>query len=279
MFPVYFIIGNILLVPLMAPVLILAFISAVLSFSPFINIAEIFVYPLNDLIGFMIDVTHFTEQLPNAVITNISITNFELLLFGMIFTSILLFNLEVRKSAIFILLSSLILLGISFTDARIRRLRFKAFVVYSQRGVGIFNQIGSDRNTLYLTDSMSTIQQGYICGGYWARHNARNPEVRIVDNTKPQVMSFTVGNKRILLLHRIDELPELIFKPEVDFIVLSGSPRVSIEQIVNSINHEQIIVSTDNKPWVIMRLKREALCKNILFYDVIKQGAWVCETE
>ena len=206
MFPTYFIIGNILLVPLMAPVLILAFISAILSFLPFTNIAEIFVYPLNDLIGFMTDVTHFTEQLPNAVITNISITNFELVLFGIMFISILLFNLEIRKSAIFILLTSLILLGVSFSYAKIRRLRFESFVVYSQRGTGIFNWIDNNRNIVYLTDSMSTIQQGYVCGGYWAKHNAKSPEVKIVDNAKPQVISFIVDDKRILLLYSIDKL-------------------------------------------------------------------------
>ncbi len=278
MFPTYFIIGNILLVPLMAPVLILAFISAALSFLPFTNIAEIFVYPLNDLIGFMIDVTHFTEQLPNAVITNISITDFELVLFGLIFISILLFNLEIRKSAIFILLTSFILLIVSFSYAKIRKLRFESFVVYSQRGIGIFNHIGSNINTLYLTDSMSTIQQGYVCGGYWAKHNAKSPEVKIVDNVKPQVISFTVDDKRILLLYRVDKLPELIFNPEVDFVVLSSSPRISIEQIVNLINPEKIIVSADNKPWVITRLKREAIRENVFFYDVIKQGAWICET-
>ena len=279
MFPVYFILGNVLLVPLMAPVLILAFISALLSFIPFVNFAEIFVCPINDLIAFMIDVTHFTEQLPGAVITNISITNMELVLFGMIFISILFFNSEMRKIAIFTTLTSLILLGVSFTFAKIERSSFEAFVVYSQRGNGIFNHISNRKNIVYLTDTLSTIQQGYVCGGYWAMHNATAPEIRIFDKTKPHVKSFSVYGRRILLLYGIDKLPELHFKPKVDFVVLAGSPRISIKQVVNAINPEQIIVSSDNKPWVTERFKKEALAHNTLLYNVIKQGAWVCETE
>jgi hypothetical protein len=125
---------------------------------------------------------------------------------------------------------------------------------------------------------LSTIQQRYVCGGYWARHTATTPEIRIIDKTKPLVMSFTIGGSRILILNSVDNLPELSFKPKIDFIVLSGSPGISVGEIVHSFNPEQLIISTDIKPWVVKRVKKEALEDNICFYNVIEQGAWVCET-
>ncbi len=279
MFPVYFIIGNVLLVPLMAPVLILAFISALLSFLPFTNFAEIFVYPINDLIGFMIDVTHFTEQLPGAVITNISITGMELVLFGMIFVSILFFNREMRKTAIFITLTSLILLGVSFIDAKIKRLSFEAFVVYSQRGEGIFNHISNSQNVVYLTDTLTAIQQGYICGGYWAKYNVKMPENRVLNKNNSKAIFFAVGDSRILLINGVFKLPESNYRPKVDYVVLSGISKISVQDIINTVDFKQIVFSSDNKPWIVKRLKIEAFRHNVNCFDVIKHGAWICDTE
>ncbi len=279
MFPVYFIIGNILLVPLMAPVLMLASVSAILSLMPFLNFAEIFVQPINDLIGFMIDVTHFTGELPGAVISNISISNIELVLFGMIFLSVLLFNYENRKIAIFMALISAVLLGVSFTGAKVKRLGDEALVIYSQRRLGFFNKLSNNENKVYLSDSLTAIKMGYICGGYWAKHNAMAPEIRVLDENSSNAILFKIDTLRVLLLYKINKLPSLKFKPKVDFVLLAGSPRISVYEIVNSVSFKEIVVSSDNKPWVTKRLSAEAKKQDVLLYDVIKQGAWVCETE
>ncbi len=279
MFPVYFIIGNILLVPLMAPVLILAFISAVLSFLPFLNFAEIFVYPINDLIGFMINVTHFTEQLPGAVIKYISITDLELVLFGLILVSIIFFNREKRKAAIYMTMISLILLIVSFSYSKINRLCHEAFVVYSQRGKGIYNFLNYYENIVYSTDTLTEIQLGYICGGYWAKHNAKIPVVNEIEKNKQRAVFFIVGDREVLLLNSVCKFPSANYRPKIDFVVLSVSPKLSVKKIISEVDFEQIVLSSDNKPWVIERFEKEAAQLDISCYDVIKQGAWICDIE
>ncbi len=67
-FPTYFIIANILILPVVAPLLILAFLLLALSFSPFLTAMISGV--INDIIYYMVSITKWINRLPSSYLEN-----------------------------------------------------------------------------------------------------------------------------------------------------------------------------------------------------------------
>ncbi|NPA37887.1 MAG: ComEC family competence protein, partial [Chlorobi bacterium] len=141
-FPVYFILGNILLVPLLTPVLLLTFIAVVLSFLPTGNsVSLMLLSPVNELTGFMLEVVNYIKSLPGAVINYISISEFQFILIGVLFVSLIMYTRKQVVNAYFTALVTAILLMSSFTYHKIKNYTKESFVVFYEKGKGLFNYL------------------------------------------------------------------------------------------------------------------------------------------
>ena len=149
-FPLFFIFSNVLLVPVLASVLVLAFIVALLFVFP-VSMAFIKVLsgPLNVLLGYMIGIADYTGSMPGAVIKYISFSGIELFVIALIFLSVAIFINEKWKPAVFIALISALLLMISFSVQRIAKYRNPDLIVFSKKNTGIFNVLSGNSNVVY----------------------------------------------------------------------------------------------------------------------------------
>ncbi len=275
-FPVYFIFSNVLLIPVLTPVLLLAFgVSLVTLFPVSITLVRILAGPLNELLGYMMGIVKFIGELSGANVRYVSFNGFELALFGLLFFSLVLYLNEVRKTAIFTFLVSLIFMVSSFTVDRIKKLRYSDFVVFYQNRIGVFNYLDNKMNKLLLTDTLSPVQTDYVCGGYWARHSAKEPNVRVLGKNNPGVFLFQVRNKKILLMHNVWQTGVNGIKPKVDYIVLSGRRYPDMDRLRNSIEFEKIILSTGLYRRSAGMLRKKAEEQGISCVDVFDYGAWL----
>ncbi len=278
-FPVYFILSNVLMVPVLTPVLLLAFaISLMAVFPVSISFISLPAAPLNVLLKYMTELAGFIGGLPGADIKYVNFTGIELFLFGMLFFSLILYFDEKRKAAIFISLISMIVMISSFTIDKLNRFGYSSFVVFSQWHTTILNRLDHEANRLFLSDSLTSLQTDYVCGGYWSKHGAGYPEITVFRKEKPQIELFTVGDKKILLLHNIYKLAGVPVKPEVNSLILSGQRCAGLNELKRSVSFDDLIISTglSSKMRYMIRGKAELL--NIPYFDVNIEGAWRCET-
>ena len=279
MFPVYFILGNVLLVPLLAPALILAFVLALISFLPVSGFSLLFAGPLRELIRFMIDVTRLTEKLPGAVIQHISLSPFQMFIIALLIVSIVIYNYELRKTAVFTIIVSLILMVSSLAVEKIKSIEYSGFVVFSQRSKGIFNEVGYRNNTLVLTDSLKPVELEYVCGGYWAEQGAKEPEITVLKGKQPVAMLFKVAGKTILLLHDITKMVVWENMPKVDFVVLSGDKCPYLSRLKGNLAFGGIVLSTGLSAGLHKIIAKKAEAFGIPCYDVSSEGAWMYSSD
>ncbi len=279
-FPVYFILGNVLMVPVLAPILLLAFVIAVFTVLPVgISFIKLFSGPLNSLLGYMMDIAGFVGDLPCATLRHLYLSSFELALLVLLVFVLILYRYENRKEAVFIFLISAILLMVSFSYDRFRRGKYSAFVVFSQRSTGVFNDLTFHKNKVFLTDSLNEFELEYICSGWWSKHGATEPDVVVFKDGMPEVKLLRVGKERIMVIHNVRKIFNAGVKPHVDHIVLSGKECPSFEQLKNGIIFESFILSSGLNSWSGRKIKYQARQAGLSYFDVSKQGAWVCSKE
>jgi competence protein ComEC len=280
MFPVYFIISNILLVPLLAPVLLLAFISAVSLLIPYAgNLSLLFTGPLNELTGFMLDVVRYTGELPGAVIKYISLSGYELLFMGGVFIALIMYVRGKVKKAYFVALISGILLMTSFIVNEFNYRNKESFIVYANNDTGIFNKVNSGLNILLLTDSLAGFEIDYICGGFWSTRNAEYPEIMVKDKSKPFTALFVAGNDMFVIMHNLKKIIPLNGDIAGKLnVVISGNCKILPEDFFNALKVKNVILASDVNYYYRKKIIKAAKTFKIDCYDVTKEGAFVYNT-
>jgi len=275
-FPVYFILSNVLMVPVLTPILILAFSLSLLSVLPVsISFVQVLSGPLNNLLGYMTGMAKFTGSLPGAVIRYISFSPGDLVLIGVIFFSLILYFNEKRKTAVFISFTAALLLITLFSVDRVVKYRNPDFVVFFEKNTGVFNEIYRNENNVYLTNKMNDLELDYVCGGYWAERCAEKPEIFVFKKDEPEILFFYAGNKRILLLHNVAKTANIKGKAEVDYLILSGKKYFDISKLRKSLDFKMVILSSGLRAGI--RKKTETKLKEIKvpYFDVSTEGAYV----
>ena len=276
-FPVFFIFSNVLMVPVLAPVLVLTLVVSLLSVFPVsMSFIKVLSGPLNDLLGYMNETADFIGSVPNAVIKYISFSGSELFLVVLIFLSVAIYINEKWKPAVFTALISVFLLMVSFTVQRVVKYLKPDLVVFSKKNTGICNVLSGDRNIVYLTEKVSGRQLDYVCGGYWSMRRAEVPDVKVLDKDGPEILYFSIREKKILLLHNVDKTAVLKGKIKLDVLILSGKRSVSVQELRKDFDIRMVVLSTGLKYRIRKNTETELKKIKIPYFDVNTCGAWVC---
>ena len=85
--------------------------------------------------------------------------------------------------------------------------------------------------------------------------------------------AIQIGNKKIIILHTgIDSSDNE--KLEADVIIISGSPRLKLTEILQTIKPEMIVADATNSRYKISQWQKEATALHLRFHAVAEQGAY-----
>ena len=86
---------------------------------------------------------------------------------------------------------------------------------------------------------------------------------------------YKTGNKKIIVWDKSFEIEVPLKKIEVDFLVISKNPKVSIVMLNKVFNCKQYITDASNPKWKIDQWRQECTALNLNFYSVSTQGAFI----
>ncbi|MCB2196813.1 MAG: ComEC family competence protein [Bacteroidetes bacterium] len=274
-FPAYFIVTNIIIIPLATLVIYGALILFIFSFSKMISsiiakLINFFLIALNSSINFI-------ENLPGS---NIS-------------------GLLVDKTEVFILLAFILTLSFFILSKRTQHLYltilfFIGFTLYN-----ITLQEVNSRKSMFIvhhTPKMSAIQlishsKAFFLHNHQVAEDDNNIRFNIlpvrehlhIDNQyvtekllwKP-INYFSLNNQRFV---QIKDIYFLQYKPvnklKTDYIILSENIKVSIPELLNYFEFERIIFDTSNSYYTINRWEKECTENKIEYINVINDGAYI----
>jgi len=240
-FPVYFIISNLLLIPIVAPILILAILSVMFHFSSFLS--NMLIGCLSDLLRFLNNSVEWIEGLPNSLWSHLYMDWYQvtLIYLGLIF--VLMFRESLLLKYIRYLVLVVLFLGFSFQINHWSKPN-QLLVVAPMRGKPVVNFIDQDRNEVYVNGDVSIRNIEYHLKGLWSFYNAPvNYEVISNDSVTDLPVIFDHwGACSVLFVRKDVEWPSNKLSQSINWIIFDHVPMQSVDELELIIDFDKIIV-------------------------------------
>ena len=244
--PLHFLIGNILIVPLMGIVIYSGVTSSIITY--FSSYFEKLIYGMNELIeGLTIEGANLS----------FSIDEIQLLLLYL-FLCILMIAYQ-RKSYIYLQLALLFLVGFQ---------TYRIYIVTQLLHEEVLFIFGTYQNTAILYKKGPSLQ-------YYSNDSIPKQQLDEISryyHTKsikhyPLALAYQINTYKFILIN------EAIYpKTNTNLVLISQNPKLHFERLIDSINPKLIVVDKQTAPWNVKRWKTTAEAKKIPLIDLRKVG-------
>lgn len=290
----YFILTNILVIPVVTIIVYLAMGLAVFSFIPavsgFIGIV------MSKMLSLLNTMVFWIESLPGAVSENLYITRPQmyLLFLCILFVSVMYF--AAKRKMVYPALTTLILF---FTLGIIRDFQTQEnekFVVYNLRGNTGINCITADEHVLFTDFQSSDLDKTKKrLSNYWLEEGVELEKYVDLNKTGKQFMFsniMTISNQRVFLkdlfigfsdmravVLRDDRFNNKKLKVPIklDYVIYTHEANIPPEKLSNLFDFELVIIDSSLPYYQRENLLTSLKDLGIPYHDVVEQGAFLKE--
>lgn len=282
-FPNYFLISNLIVIPLGTVILYNGILALILSFVPFLN--EFLIFTLKWSIKILNESVYWVEQLPYSLSTGISITIFETWLIYIIILSFLFFTDWKKLWLLKLSMYTCILLFTVFSFEKWKQNQQSEFIVYHIKNESALAMMEGRRNVFVSSVQLKQDENKMLFHVYhhWDESG--------ISNTKYLTNTSSDYNKEILKYKNYLATKDLriakvdsAFKPflpnvrlKIDVLIISGNPKIRLEQIRKMYDFEYLVIDSSNKNYRIKKWKEEKT-KNEKIFVVSENGAFILNT-
>lgn len=268
-FPNYFLITNLVAIPLSSLVIYLAMLLLAVSFVPYVSVAVAFLLKWSLwLLNFLIV---SIQNLPFSL-SEITFDFKQMLLVILVIAFFSIYFYTKKFAALFLGLLSILTVGLISLHTKYKTLNSKLLIVYSGQKNGHINFLNQDNN--YVISSDSTELQK-IASSFWRINYIQKPQ--ILNNNSWFLDGFTFfGNKRILIL--TDEIlknKSIQKSIKVDYLIIGNKLKPKMDQLLENVNPTKIIVDKTISEWYTESIRKACIQHDIAFYSVAENGAYI----
>ena len=292
-FPNYFLLTNLFIAPLSSLIIYTGIIA--LGFGAVTLVSVIMTSALGGLVSGLNFIIRFVESLPFSITSGVYLTMPELLIFYTLIILACIFLIKKKQVLVFPILICIIILQFSFLYYKLDRLEMNRITVYNLKGLSGIELSGNGRADFFYD---SHVIKGFsqkldyatalITPGWEARKierkrlywlgsssvkNARDP-THVRWKKWNHFMQFE--SKRIAIVNEkfSPDTNAVIF---LDFIIISGNPKISIRELRKFFPQGEIVIDASNHPYNVTKWLKEAAMFRISCHAVTRDGAFVRE--
>ena len=273
-FPTLFLITNVLLVPLSSLILFIEIFLVAFSWIP---IAALFIGKLTwALIWLMNKIILWFNNLPYSVWDRIPATAVTTILLYAFVMAIGYWLLNKNKTAFKFSMAALLSFVVLTGYSKIKSFEQQKLIVYNvpqHRAIDIVK----GNNFKFIGDSV------LLTDGMLQNFHLKPARIYLQLDKKVETPDFflqnnfmLLGNKKILLIDKT-VIFEAADTPDLDYIIISKNPKVSIEDLARVFNCRQFVFDASNSLWKIANWKKECEQLHLPCYSVPESGAFVVD--
>lgn len=279
-FPAYFMISNLIVIPVSTGILYAGLITLLSAFIP--QLCDYLTLLLKWMIIVLNKSVEITESLPYSILGGIDISITETWMLYFIVVSFFVFITQRNIRGLYVSLIALLIISVTQLIETIEQNSQQKFIVYNVAESSVYDVIQGTQNYFYAPLSLINDKEKMLFNieHNWWKNGINNQHVIPLDtvNSDHGIFYFSFGEKKILAITNLYN-SEINYtqKLKSDFVILSKNSEIQIEQIVDYFNPELIIFDSSNsyktcKKWA-------AICKKsgVKFYDVAQEGAFITE--
>lgn len=287
-FPSYFLIANVLVVPLSGFIIYAGILVFITHPVPFLWKAVCWIFGM--MIRGMNETVTFIEGLPYSTLTGLPLDGYEMvLLYIIILASIYLLVYRMEVALFFLLAAFAILSGYKLTLSQ-QMIARKQLVVYSTMGSTAVGLIRGREGTFVMDSALLSdpMRIKMHLKGHWVRSRIkrsrlvslsdtltlRDPDVHVYNREPFSILQLEECNI-ILINSRLYIKQNDSTRIKVNYILLRNNATVSIKDVVRVIDAEYIIADMSSSKWRVKKWKKESMEQKVCFYDTAEKGAFI----
>jgi competence protein ComEC len=268
-FPNYFLLTNLVAIPLSSVVIYLAMGLLMVSFIPYLSVVVAFLLKWSLwLLNFLIV---GIQHLPYSL-SYISLDVRQLLVLFIAIFCLSGYFYTKKYATLFVGLMSVLVACLFNLQVKYQTMTSNRMIVYAGQKNTHVNFIRHNLNYVYTTDS---VEAERIAGSFWQNQKLDMPVyLRKTDWFTDGFASFE--GSRILILTREFLKAKITATPlELDYLIIGNGLKPKIEQILACIHPREVIVDKSISKWYTESIREACLKRKIAFYSVAERGAYV----
>ncbi len=264
-FPALFFISNLLVIPFLGLILgsgILVIILALIDSLP-----QFVVDNFNWTIKMMNSVIGWVAKQEGFIIKNIPFDSVQLLLGCLIITALVVFLSKPKWKAVLVLFGGIIAFQSWIIWNQVQLYQKEVVILaHRSRNTVLLNQLG-DSLSIITSDSANI---GTIATNYAIAERIQNIDTVQLKN------SYQIGQKKLFVL---DSLAILPLEEQLDYLLLTQSPKYNLERLLDSIKPKKIFADGSNYPSLVKKWKLTCAQKEIPFHYTGEKGYYIFSLE
>jgi competence protein ComEC len=272
-FPNYFMLANIVAVPLSSIIVLGEILLCSVCFIS--SVAQ----PVGTILSWLIRQMNIyverIEALPGALLDGLMINMTQVVLLVIFITGISCWLMEKIKRGLVIAIVSLAVFGIIKALFFFQVLGQKKIIVYNLSQYTAIDFI--EGNKYFFYGDSALVADDFS-------QNFHLKPARIINRISPasQLNELAVdegfasfGTHKIMMIKKSVQFHNTADKPVIDLVVISGSPKLYIPKLADALSVKQLVFDGSVSSWKIGRWKRDCDSLHIPYYDVKEKGAFV----
>lgn len=285
-FPVYFLLTNLLIIPLVTLLMIFFLLSVLLMFIPYLS--NIFLYSSLRITGLMEDSVEIVNKLPGNIIRNIDLSIFQTLIILLIPLIFLLFYYY--RSFFYVMLGSILfLMNLCIAVVKYNYRDKSSLCVFNIRDGMAINIIHDDKNLLIHDDFINMQSIEYATSTYFTRKLYGEPDYlslsEISNNTQDCCFSlpgennylYSTGTTTLALINDYSLFSKYTSGPgiNIEIMILGSTPLPSLEEIQEHFHINKLILGSSIPTYIPdIQITDSTFC---IYHRVSSDGAFIDE--
>ncbi len=264
-FPLLFFVSNLIIIPFLGAILGLGILVILLALTGLLpqSIATLF----GLCIDFMNTSIHWIAQQDEFLITNIPFSRGMLMiLYLVIISSILVFQkYEIKR--VYGLVISILSMLLVLTSEKHTTLAKQELIIFSNQRNTSIGVLQDQQLKIYSKDSILKKTKDFLFGNYLVQNHAD------LENNSQLKNIYRYKEKTILIIDSSSIYSLKAFRP--DIILLSNSPKIHLDRVIDSLHPKQIISDGSNYRSYVDAWEVSCRKKEIPFHRTDKKGAFI----
>ena len=276
-FPNYFLLSNLFVIPLATFIINGGVLLFVISSIPVLP--NYIAWAVNKMLVFLNFAVEWVDSLPYSLTLGISISTLETLLIYLIILLFIPSVISKNFKGIKMALSCAILLVFFQFYEKITLQEQQYFIVYDVKGERAIDFVDGNKNYFIADDDLAkdkSKMRFHIMHYRWERRVQEStlvPSIYTSNNYFRNKNFIQFYDKNILLLDKDFIKAKNLSEIKFDFVIVSGKAEVDLENI----NCKQLIIDSSVSYYKQEQIKKECHKRDIPFYNVNTQGAYLFE--
>lgn len=286
-FPLYFMLANLIAIPLSTIAMYSGVSLLAFSYLPYINAAIAFLFKTS--IQWLNLSVKFIDNLPYAVIQHITLDTYGMILMYLILISLTIYVTNRKRIFLNYLIGSFLLLAITVSINYIRSSKQQLIVISHENkntmlsmingrtSVIISNQRNDTSENTWHERSISGLSDYYHVKEteelLFEEIGNREADADFAEIISPNFVAF--NDCRITIIDDAFNIPAGKEKFRCNLILLRNSPKINIDSLLNHFETDVIIADGSSKPYLKKKWKFSCEAKEIRYYDTREKGAFI----